>query len=333
MRIGLWRLAPEFDGLLEARARIVEAAGGRSLGPSPRLIALAADKQRMAEHLATAQVPAAFGEVVDAGNLLAAAAAIGYPTVLKPRDGAGSKDVRLIADRTAAEQIHEHHFENGRLERFYPGVATSVAVLCGPNALFSLPACRQHLSDDGQFRYFGGSCPLEPALAQRAGSIAIRAVRSLADPLGYLGVDLVLGADPNGKDDVVIEINPRLTTSYVGLRAIANGNLAAAMMAIAEGGAPQSFVRWQRGGLRRRRNRAPAAIARRYRILSFLIPAAGAEIADSSRSRFRRESCRSPNCDTNDGRRGSHATARRSYCIASTRLHRPVDSRSSISAP
>jgi len=29
-----------------------------------------------------------------------------------------------------------------------------------------------------------------------------------------------------------------LTTSYVGLRAIANGNLAAAMMAIAEGGAP-----------------------------------------------------------------------------------------------
>jgi hypothetical protein len=231
-------IAPEFDGLLEARAHIVKTAGGRLLGPSPRLIALAADKQRMAEHLATAQVPAAFGEVVDAGNLLAAAAAIGYPTVLKPRDGAGSKDVRLIADRTAAEQIHEHHFENRRLERFYPGIAASVAMLCGPNGFFPFPACRQRLSNDGRFHYLGGSCPLEPALARRAASIAIRAVRSLADPLGYLGVDLVLGADPNGKDDVVIEINPRLTTSYVGLRAIANGNLAAAMMAIAEGGAP-----------------------------------------------------------------------------------------------
>jgi tyramine---L-glutamate ligase len=231
-------IAPEFDGLLEARACVVQPAGGRLLGPSPRLIALAADKQRTAEHLAAARVPVAFGEVVDAGNLLTVAAAIGYPAVLKPRDGAGSKNVRLIADRAAAEKIHESDFEQGRLERFYPGVAASVAVLCGPSGLFPLPACRQRLSDDGQFRYLGGSCPLEPGLGQRAASIAMQAIRSLANPLGYVGVDLVLGADPNGQDDVVIEINPRLTTSYVGLRAIASGNLAAAMMAIAEGGAP-----------------------------------------------------------------------------------------------
>ena len=50
-------IAPEFDGLLEAKARIVESAGGRLLGPSQQLIALAADKQRTAEHLATAGVP------------------------------------------------------------------------------------------------------------------------------------------------------------------------------------------------------------------------------------------------------------------------------------
>jgi predicted ATP-grasp superfamily ATP-dependent carboligase len=49
--------------------------------------------------------------------------------------------------------------------------------------------------------------------------------------LGYLGVDLVLG--PNASTDKVIEINPRLTTSYVGLRAAieSDKNLAAAMLA------------------------------------------------------------------------------------------------------
>ena len=228
-------IAPDFDGLLESRCRIVDMAGGRLLGPSPRLISLAADKQRTAEHLAAAGVSVAFGEAVDAGNLLTVAAVIGYPIVFKPRDGAGSKNVRLLADRDTAERFQKSLVKQGRLERFYPGIAASVALLCGPMGIFPLPACRQRLSDDGRFCYLGGSCPLEPALARRATSLAVQAIRSLPKPLGYLGVDLVLGANPDGQNDVVIEINPRLTTSYVGLRAIANGNLAATMLAAAEG--------------------------------------------------------------------------------------------------
>jgi predicted ATP-grasp superfamily ATP-dependent carboligase len=52
-------------------------------------------------------------------------------------------------------------------------------------------------------------------------------------------VDLVLGADPNGREDFVIEVNPRLTTSYVGLRAAAQANLADAMWKISRGKLPQ----------------------------------------------------------------------------------------------
>ena len=83
--------------------------------------------------------------------------------------------------------------------------------------------------------------PLEPALARRANELAARAVAALPNPLGlgYVGFDLVLGDAPNGQDDVVIEINPRLTTSYVGLRALARENLAAAMLDAACGRAPR----------------------------------------------------------------------------------------------
>ena len=52
---------------------------------------------------------------------------------------------------------------------------------------------------------------------------------------GYVGVDLVLGDDESGAGDAVIEINPRLTTSYVGLRKLVRENLAAAMLAAAMG--------------------------------------------------------------------------------------------------
>jgi predicted ATP-grasp superfamily ATP-dependent carboligase len=69
--------------------------------------------------------------------------------------------------------------------------------------------------------------------------LAVRTIATLPAPRGYIGVDLVLGDDPGGSGDAVIEINPRLTTSYIGLRAAAKCNLAEAMWAIAEGRAAE----------------------------------------------------------------------------------------------
>jgi hypothetical protein len=81
--------------------------------------------------------------------------------------------------------------------------------------------------------------PLAPGLAVRATELANRAVAALPPVVGYVGVDLVLGAEPDGREDAAIEINPRLTTSYVGLRAAAQANLAGAMWTIAQGAMPQ----------------------------------------------------------------------------------------------
>jgi predicted ATP-grasp superfamily ATP-dependent carboligase len=70
-----------------------------------------------------------------------------------------------------------------------------------------------------------------------------RAIEAVPGLKGYVGVDLVLADD--GADQV-IEINPRLTTSYLGLRALAETNLAEAMLAIATG-RPLPKLRWQAG--------------------------------------------------------------------------------------
>jgi predicted ATP-grasp superfamily ATP-dependent carboligase len=109
--------------------------------------------------------------------------------------------------------------------------------LCGSGRVVALEPCRQHLAGGGDFSYRGGSLPLESGLAERARRLAERAVASLPEPLGYLGVDLVLGDD--AASDVVVEINPRLTTSYIGLRALARANLAGAMIDVACGREPR----------------------------------------------------------------------------------------------
>lgn len=229
-------IAPEFDGCLLDRCRLVESAGGRLLGPSSGLVAMASDKQRTAEHLASAGVPVPQGVPLFSNQALPLDFA--YPAVLKPRDGAGSLGVRLLQSAEEARDVKPADTPT-RLERFTPGIAASVAFLCGPRGDVALLPCRQQLSDDGRFAYLGGSLPLKPHLAARATELATRAVETLPGRLGYLGVDLVLGSDATGRDDVVIEINPRLTTSYVGLRTACRDNLAVAMLATADAAPPR----------------------------------------------------------------------------------------------
>ena len=222
-------IAPEIDGALAERCEWVRRVGGRLLGPNAQAIEIASDKQHTAEWLAAHAVPTPLGIALGPHRTLPAG--FQYPAVLKPRNGAGSLGVRYVV----ADEAQSCITGDGawRLESFSPGVAASVALVCGLGTLALAPAS-QRLASDGGFAYLGGALPLAEPFAARAVQLATRAVESLPQPLGYLGVDLVLGEDSQGRDDVVIEINPRLTTSYVGLRAATKCNLAAAMLALAE---------------------------------------------------------------------------------------------------
>jgi predicted ATP-grasp superfamily ATP-dependent carboligase len=94
---------------------------------------------------------------------------------------------------------------------------------------------QQDLSDDGRFHYRGGAVPLPGALAERAVKLTAPAVEVVPGLLGYVGVDIVVGEPTDGSQDQVIELNPRLTTSYIGLRILARTNLAEMMLQAASG--------------------------------------------------------------------------------------------------
>jgi predicted ATP-grasp superfamily ATP-dependent carboligase len=111
------------------------------------------------------------------------------------------------------------------------GLAASVALLISPTQVIPLRPAWQHLSNDGRFRYEGGSLPLPEPLAIRAAALAQRMVAGTGGLQGFVGVDLVLG----DSGDFAIEINPRLTTSYVGLRQCCRQNLAEEMLHILRG--------------------------------------------------------------------------------------------------
>jgi predicted ATP-grasp superfamily ATP-dependent carboligase len=227
-------IAPEFDSILLNAAARIETAGGRLLSPSSEFIRIAASKQRTCDVLGAARVPVPLGLTLESDETLPKE--FPYPAVLKPIDGAGSQDTYLVGGPHNSPPAYAWP---RRLERYIPGLAASVACLCGPAACMALPACQQRVSDDGRMRYLGGELPLAAGLNQRATELASRALAVLPATTGYVGVDIVLGREPDGSQDAVIEVNPRLTTSYVGLRAATQTNLAEAMWLAAHGDVPQ----------------------------------------------------------------------------------------------
>ncbi len=225
-------IAPEFGDILLRRCHWVEAEGGRLLGPSSTAVHWTADKLALTCHWKTCGIPTP-------------SSAASYPLVCKPRFGAGSQATFLVHNEDelarARRQAHEEGWSGELiLQPYARGRAVSVAFLAGSREWHALSAVEQHLSNDGRFRYLGGRLPLPQSLDRRARALAERAARCVEGLHGWFGVDLVLGDAEDGSGDAAIEINPRLTTSYVGLRRLARFNLAEALLAVALGSRPPS---------------------------------------------------------------------------------------------
>ncbi len=223
-------IAPEFGHSLLTLAQRALELGAVLLSPGPELIALASDKCATANWLRDAGIPVP--ETARCRTLDQVPRTITWPAVLKPIHGAGSQGVRYVDSRQAASILSG--CQEFCLQQYATGKPASVAAICGPVQQMLLPPCWQHL-DSRSFAYLSGSRINEPAYVKRASDLAERVLASLPDPRGYLGIDLILGPREDGSTDFVIEVNPRLTTSYIGLRAMTPQNLAAAMLNVCAG--------------------------------------------------------------------------------------------------
>ena len=80
-------------------------------------------------------------------------------------------------------------------------------------------------SPDGESTYDGGIVPFDHPLEKEALKAAETAVEAVNGLKGYAGIDMIL----TDEEPVMIEVNPRLTTSYIGLKKAANFNVANAI--------------------------------------------------------------------------------------------------------
>ena len=230
-------IAPETGGELNRRVQRVVELGRATLNCESHAIDLCGDKLRLAGHLLNrglATIRTQAGRANENPWDI-------FPgdCIVKPRDGAGSWLTFLIPDRdtiswerVCREMKAAEVFEGAIIQPYTAGMSLSVGCLCdfvGNVEVF--PIARQILNGPN-FEYRGGSLPV--ALEHRAVAAIHELVRSACNSIhglrGYVGIDLLL-PDASSISPLIVEINPRLTTSYVGYRKLCRNNIAERMLA------------------------------------------------------------------------------------------------------
>jgi predicted ATP-grasp superfamily ATP-dependent carboligase len=139
--------------------------------------------------------------------------------VAKPEDGAGCEGVQFF------ESIHDlknwialdGRYLHYLAQPYQQGFAASFSMLCRNGKSWLLSCNRQHVKCEGNhFKLTGITVNGMLPYWQRFETIARKIAKMLPDALAYVGVDVIVDTEDNNKI-YVIEINPRLTTSYVGL--------------------------------------------------------------------------------------------------------------------
>ena len=236
----VWPIAPETDRCLERLASRAVRRGAFLIASPPDAIDRAADKQGLPTLLAAAGVKHPRTRTATGrARAIRAADRIGYPIVVKPARGAGSSGgglARGVHELLPALARARAAARSGRvlLQPRIDGLAASVSLLANGDEALPLAVNAQLFDRSTPFAYRGGVTPLAHPLAARACTAAVAACRAVGGLRGFVGVDVIL----TGTDVVVIEINPRLTTAYLGVRAAFDVNVASLALAACAGRLP-----------------------------------------------------------------------------------------------
>ncbi len=235
----IYVIAPETGQILQSLVELVEHTGKVSLNCDASAIQKVADKTVLYEKLKKKDLPTPNTVVFNTDEGLGEVkqtirSKFSYPLVFKPMDGVSCGGLSIVKEDAQVEKAvakikAESTEKRFIVQEFIDGEAASVSVLCAGCKALAISLNRQNVKVDvpeAVSSYEGGAVPFDHPLKHEALRVAEEVVESFSGLRGYVGVDLVLTKDK----PFVVDVNPRLTTSYVGLCRVATFNVAEALV-------------------------------------------------------------------------------------------------------
>jgi predicted ATP-grasp superfamily ATP-dependent carboligase len=238
MTDAVYVIAPESGQVLEKLVKNIEASGGTSLNCEVGAIKRVSNKMTAYETIKKRGVKVPETVLVDihekTDDIKRLTKELGYPLVFKPLHGVSCGGLSLVKDddniaRAVRKVARESMSKQFIAQKVIRGKAASACVISTGNKAVAVTLNRQLVTlapPDEESAYYGGAVPFDHSLEKEALKAAERAVEGIRGLKGYVGVDMILTEE----EAMVLEVNPRLTTSYVGLRRVTNFNPAEAIV-------------------------------------------------------------------------------------------------------
>jgi predicted ATP-grasp superfamily ATP-dependent carboligase len=208
----VWPIVPELDGELHKFSTLVEAKAKQLLNSSVEAVRICSDK------LITAQLLKKHGiAVVETSLFDRFSADLFEPCVVKPKDGVGCINCFLISNTNEFEQINNliKNKSDYIIQPYIEGETISLSCLFKNGKAWLLSCNQQQISiSKGQFELDACVVNIPSNNMEIYRGIIDQIAKVIPGLWGYVGID-VIHAENN--QPLIVEINPRLTTSYVGL--------------------------------------------------------------------------------------------------------------------
>lgn len=215
----VWPIAPETDELMERAVQMARDRGLAVVASDAETLALAGSKIRTVRALERAGV-----DVVPTYLPHETPKAARSRWVVKPDDGCGCDGIRTFATLQEAQAFASTQ-SNAVLQPWIAGDAMSLSLICWPGSVDVLSVNRQRVEErDGALALTALHVGVMDSTEHVPLASAI--TRAMPGLRGYIGVDFIQTAS----GPVVLEINPRLTTSYCALNHVLGVNVAANVM-------------------------------------------------------------------------------------------------------
>jgi len=226
----VWPIAPESDSILYDLSVLVEQNQTVLLNSTAIAVSLCADKLLTVDLLKSNGIKA-----VNTSRLAEFSSQTAGPWVVKPKSAEGCEQTYLIDNCDELRELKlsiDEQFDY-IVQPYIEGQSLSLSCLfkegrawllcCNQQEMtiqqhqFSLQACRVNVSNEHNTIY-----------QQLINQIA----QTISGLWGYVGIDII---QPHGAEAMVLEINPRLTTSYAGILPALGLNVAAQVINMFKG--------------------------------------------------------------------------------------------------
>jgi len=202
----VWVIAPESEGILETIVTQLTNEKVTLINCDPQSISIASDKLLCAEHLIEHNICTARNLALDE------AAFYSRPVMIKNRFGVGCEGLkRYESGQQALQEIED--FSQWVIQPYIEGEHLSISILFSDRQATSISLNEQVFTYENKQPKLKACLVNARAINDDINIIVDHIFHALPGLKGYVGVDVI----ETKSGYCVVDINPRLTSSYVGL--------------------------------------------------------------------------------------------------------------------